>query len=151
VNCRADKTHYKAGPGMGSPGRAGGCDINTWFITTELETGSSSAPEIRDGQRQLDFPMKAGSILFNAGKSLIILWKLFKCRDTLSPLAFCFNSVVSRCQCLLLQGAVVGWRIKKTSSTGDFLDGPVAKTLSSQCRGPGLDPLLRELDPTHCN
>ena len=71
---------------MGSPGQAGGCDINTWFITTELEIGSSSTPEIRDGQQQLDFPMEAGSVLFNAGKSLIIVWKLFKCTDTLLPL-----------------------------------------------------------------
>ena len=72
-------------------------------------------------------------------------------RHPLASRAFCFNSVVPRCQCPLLRGAVVGRRIKKTSSTGDFLDGPVAKTWSSQCMGPGLDPLVRELDPTHCN
>ena len=30
----------------------------------------------------------------------------------------------------------------------DFPGGPVAKTLSSQCRGPGVRFLVRELDPT---
>ena len=30
----------------------------------------------------------------------------------------------------------------------DSPGGPVAKTLLSQCRGPGFDPLVRELDPT---
>ena len=29
----------------------------------------------------------------------------------------------------------------------DFAGGPVMKTLQSQCRGPALDPLVRELDP----
>ena len=32
----------------------------------------------------------------------------------------------------------------------DFLGGPVAKTLGLQCRGPGLQSLVRELDPTYC-
>ena len=32
----------------------------------------------------------------------------------------------------------------------DFPGGPVAKTPSSQCRGPGFDP-WSELDPTCCN
>ena len=61
ANRRADKTHYKASHAVGSLEWAGGCDINTWFITTKLEAGSSRAPEIRDGQQQPDFPMKAGS------------------------------------------------------------------------------------------
>lgn len=96
---RADKTHYKASHAVGSLEWAGGCDINTWFITTKLEAGSSRAPEIRDGQQQPDFPMKAGSNPFKAGKSPITELKLFKCRDPLlSSLAFCFNSIASGCQ-----------------------------------------------------
>ena len=30
----------------------------------------------------------------------------------------------------------------------DFPGGPVVKTLSSQCRGPRVQSLVRELDPT---
>ena len=33
----------------------------------------------------------------------------------------------------------------------DFPGGPAAKTLHSQCRGPGFKSLVRELDPTCCN
>ena len=33
-----------------------------------------------------------------------------------------------------------GERIKKMWYTEDFPGGPVIKTLSSQCRGPGFDP-----------
>ena len=33
----------------------------------------------------------------------------------------------------------------------DFPGGPVAKTLCSQSRGPPVQSLLRELDPTCCN
>ena len=40
----------------------------------------------------------------------------------------------------------LGW-LKKA---GNFPDGPVAKTLHSQCRGP-VGSLVRELDPTCCN
>ena len=35
--------------------------------------------------------------------------------------------------------------------TQDFPGGPVAKTLCSQCRGLGVQALVRELDPTCCN
>ena len=33
----------------------------------------------------------------------------------------------------------------------DFPGGPVAKTLHSQCRGPGVRALVRELESTCCN
>ena len=33
----------------------------------------------------------------------------------------------------------------------DFPDGPGAKTLHSQHRGPGFNPRVRELYPTFCN
>ena len=36
----------------------------------------------------------------------------------------------------------------KISQARDFPSGPVAKTLSSQCKGPGVRFLVRELDPT---
>ena len=38
--------------------------------------------------------------------------------------------------------------ILKSGFTGDFPGDPVGKTLCSQCRGPGIDPWLEELDPT---
>ena len=34
---------------------------------------------------------------------------------------------------------------------GDFPGGPVAKTPCSQCRGPGVQSLVKELDPMCCN
>ena len=39
----------------------------------------------------------------------------------------------------------------QTQGFGDLPDGPVAKALCSQCRGPGVQFLVRELDPTSCN
>ena len=36
----------------------------------------------------------------------------------------------------------------KTGSVRDFPGGPLAKTPHSQCRGPGFNPLVSELDPT---
>ena len=36
-----------------------------------------------------------------------------------------------------------------TTFKGDFPDGPVARTVHSQCGGPKFDPLVRELDPTY--
>ena len=36
----------------------------------------------------------------------------------------------------------------KNSKGGDFPGGAMDKTLRSQCRGPGFNPWVRELDPT---
>ena len=46
------------------------------------------------------------------------------------------------------------WWNQKTSRVSelwDFPDGPVAKTLHSQCRGHGFDPWSGKLDPACCN
>ena len=42
------------------------------------------------------------------------------------------------------------WLSGKESTCRDFPAGPVVKTLSSQCRGPKVRFLVREIDPTCC-
>lgn len=52
------KIHYKVRHGVLAPGWTEGCNINTCFITAELEPCSFRAAEIRDGTHQTDFPRK---------------------------------------------------------------------------------------------
>lgn len=84
------KIHYKVRHGVLAPGWTQGCDINTRFITAELEPGSFRAAEIRDGAHQTCFPRKTQGLQASPRKkSLIMVQDLF----TFTEYNFCLAAL----------------------------------------------------------